>query len=424
MIPFPKSEFDARIAKVKRAMEKAGVDVLLSTDTANMNYLTGYDGWSFYTPQMVIVALDAAEPIWTGRLMDAKGTEFTTYLKPENVRGFPDIYVQTPERHAASYMAEILKEKGWANKRIGLEMDSFYFTPRAYEELRRSLPGATWVNADLLVNWVRIVKSPAEVRHMQEAGKIVERVMQTAYDEIVPGARECDVVAEVYRAMTRGTPKFGGDYSAFVPLVMSGRKSAAPHLTWTDEKIKNNSAVTLELSAARFHYHSVLCRTVYLGTPPADLVRLADVCNEAISETLIKVKPDMRCEEVHATWNAVISKAGYSKESRVGYSLGVNYPPDWGEHTASLRPGDKTVLVPNMTFHMVTGMWGKDFGYEVSESWRVTETGCETLAKFPKDLHVKGARGAKIASKAPKSKKTPKPRRAARKAAKKKARRR
>jgi hypothetical protein len=69
-------------------------------------------------------------------------------------------------------------------------------------------------------------------------------------------------------------------------------------------------------------------------------------------------------------------------------------------------------------------MWGKDFGYEVSESWRVTETGCETLAKFPKDLHVKGSRGAKSASKAPKSSKTPKPRKAARKAAKKKARRR
>lgn len=398
MIPFPKSEFQARIAKVKRAMEKSGVDVLLSTDTANINYLTGYDGWSFYTPQMVIVALDAQEPIWTGRLMDAKGTEFTTYLKPENVRGFPDIYVQTPERHAASYMANILKERGWGKKRIGLEMDSFYFTPRACEELRRSLPDATWVNADLLVNWVRIVKSPAEIKYMQQAGKIVERVMQTAYDAIMPGVRECDVVAEVYAAMTRGTKQYGGDYSAFVPLVMAGPKSAAPHLTWTDEKIKNNGGVTLELSAARYHYHSVLCRTVYLGTPPSDLVRLADVCNEAISTTLDKVKPGMRCEEVHATWNAVIAKAGYSKESRVGYSLGVNYPPDWGEHTASLRPGDKTVLAPNMTFHMVTGMWGKDYGYEVSESWRVTEKGCETLAKFPKDLYVKGGRKSSAAT--------------------------
>lgn len=222
--------------------------------------------------------------------------------------------------------------------------------------------------------------------------------------------------------MMQGTKAFGGDYSAFPPLVMSGKKSAAPHLTWTDEKLKNNSVTCLELSAVRFHYHSVLCRTVYLGNPPKDLMKLADVCNEALTSTLEKVKPGMRCEEVHALWNAVISKHGYSKESRVGYSLGVNYPPDWGEHTASLRPGDKTVLQPNMTFHMVTGMWMKDFGYEVSESWRVTENGVDTLAKFPKDLYVKNGRSkaksvAKTAAKA-----KPKPRRAAakKKTAKKK----
>jgi Xaa-Pro dipeptidase len=389
MIPFPKEEFDSRVGKVKAAMEKAGIDVLLAADTANMNYLTGYDGWSFYTPQMVIVALDAREPIWTGRLMDAKGCQFTTYLKPENVRGFPDIYVQTPERHAASYMADIIKEKGWDKKRIGLEMDAFYFTPRAYEELKRCLPDAKWVNADLLVNWVRIVKSEREIEYMKQAGKIVEAVTQTAYDEIVPGARECDVVAKIYEAMIRGTKDFGGDYSAFVPLVMPDPKSAAPHLTWTDEPIQSNRGICLELSAARFHYHSVLCRTVHLGKPKPELLKLADVCNDAISATVDAIKPGMRCEEVHATWNAIISKAGYSKESRVGYSLGVNYPPDWGEHTASLRPGDKTVLQPNMTFHMVTGMWMDDWGYEVSESWRVTERGAETLANFPRDLYVK-----------------------------------
>ena len=61
------------------------------------------------------------------------------------------------------------------------------------------------------------------------------------------------------------------------------------------------------------------------------------------------------------------------KGSRIGYSMGLNYPPDWGEHTASLRPGDKTVLAPNMTFHMILGMWMDNYGFEGSESFRVTE---------------------------------------------------
>ena len=82
------------------------------------------------------------------------------------------------------------------------------------------------------------------------------------------------------------------------------------------------------------------------------------------------------------------AKAGLEKESRIGYAMGLNYPPDWGEHTASLRPGDNTILTTNMTFHMILGMWMDDYGFECSESFRVTENGCETLADFPRKLFL------------------------------------
>ena len=102
--------------------------------------------------------------------------------------------------------------------------------------------------------------------------------------------------------------------------------------------------------------------------------------------TLAAIKPGMRCEEVELVWREHIAKAGLEKESRIGYSMGLNYPPDWGEHTASLRPGDQTVLEPNMTFHMILGMWMENYGFECSESFRVTEKGCETFANFPRKL--------------------------------------
>ncbi len=70
--------------------------------------------------------------------------------------------------------------------------------------------------------------------------------------------------------------------------------------------------------------------------------------------------------------------------------MGLNYPPDWGgEHTASLRPGDKTVLKPNMTFHMIPGIWLDDCGVDISESFRVTEEGYEAFTGFPRKLLVK-----------------------------------
>ena len=52
---FSQEEFNSRIAQVKQSMNKRGVDILLTTDPSNMNYLTGYDGWSFYVPQGVII---------------------------------------------------------------------------------------------------------------------------------------------------------------------------------------------------------------------------------------------------------------------------------------------------------------------------------------------------------------------------------
>ena len=44
-------------------MNKRALDIIIITDPSNMNYTTGYDGWSFYVPQGVIIALDQEEPI-------------------------------------------------------------------------------------------------------------------------------------------------------------------------------------------------------------------------------------------------------------------------------------------------------------------------------------------------------------------------
>jgi hypothetical protein len=62
------------------------------------------------------------------------------------------------------------------------------------------LPNARFKDAELLVNWVRIVKSPQEIRYLQEAGQIVERMLARALETIAPGVRECDVIGALYQA--------------------------------------------------------------------------------------------------------------------------------------------------------------------------------------------------------------------------------
>ncbi len=391
MALFETSEYRTRIQKTKERMAQEGMDVLLVADPANMNYLTGYDGWSFYTPQLVIVSTDADEPVWVGRGMDANGAKHTTFLAPENIIGYPDHYVQSPVRHPLNFVADVLRERGLADKTIGVEMDAYYFTAKSFAELTRSLPNGRFSDASLLINWIRLVKSPQEIEYMKQAGKIMEKVMQVAIDTVAPGVRECDAVAAIYNAQIRGTDEFGGDYTAIVPMMPTGEKTSTPHLTWTDQPYQNETAVNLELAACRNRYHSPLARTMYLGqNPPQKLQDTAQVVVEGLHAALDAAKPGTVCEEVEAVWRQTIAKLGLVKESRIGYAMGLNYPPDWGEHTASLRPGDKTVLQPNMTFHMILGMWMDDWGFECSESFRITDTGSETFADFPRKLFIKG----------------------------------
>jgi ectoine hydrolase len=382
------AEYQARLGRTRDRMRVRGIDTLVVTDPANMHYLTGYDGWSFYTPQGVVVPYEG-EPLLFTRAMDTGGARLTTWLEEPQILGFPEDYVQQPDRHPMQWVASELRGRKLVGGVLALEMDSYYFSPRAYEALRGSLPGSRIVDAAELVNWVRAVKSPAELEMMRGAAAIMERVMQVGIDAVEPGVRQSDAAAAIAAAQLRGTEELGGDYPAIVPMLPTGVGTSTPHLTWSDEPFRRGEATILELAACCRRYHCPLARTVYLGDPPRKLLETAHVVEEGLDAALGAVRPGATCEAVEAAWRQVIARHGLEKSSRIGYSVGLGYPPDWGEHTMSLRPGDRTVLEPNMTFHMILGMWMGDWGYELSETFRVTDGAAECLCSFPRQLTVK-----------------------------------
>lgn len=386
---FEVAEHKERIRKVKEKMNALGIEVLLVTDPANMNYLTGYDGWSFYVHQLVIVFVDQEQPIWVGRGQDANGARVTTWLDSEHIRAYTDDYVHSVIKHPMDFVADILKEKRYDKKNIGAEMDAYYFTAKSLESLRNDLPNATFIDANLLVSWVKIVKSNQEIEYMKKAARIVENVMKVGIESVQVGVRECDVAAKVYHAQITGTEDFGGDYPAIVPLMPSGERTSTPHLTWTDNRYKNGDLVILELAGCYKRYHAPLARTLILGEPQPKVKDLASVVLEGMNAALDFIKPGVTCEDIEGVWQKTIEKSGFIKDSRIGYSMGLNYPPDWGEHTASIRQGDKTVLQPNMTFHLIPGIWQDDYGVEISEPFRVTDKGCELFVNFPRQLFIK-----------------------------------
>ena len=98
---------------------------------------------------------------------------------------------------------------------------------------------------------------------------------------------------------------------------------------------------------------------------------------------------DNTADDVAQAFWKILDKYGIEKTSRTGYSIGIGYPPDWGEHTLNISKGDMTVLQPNVTFHMIAVMQFGNWGVEASEAIRVTEKGSELFCNFSKELHIK-----------------------------------
>lgn len=339
---FELSEYKSRLEKARGAMEKAGIDLLVVTDLANMAWLAGYDGNAFYVPQCVAVSKDK-DPLWFGRGMDANGCRRTTYLAEDRIRSYEDHYVQSDALHPMTVLGQIIDEEGHGSSTIGVEKDNYYFSALSFEVLSAARPNAIFKNADRLINWQRIVKSEREIEYMRGAGKIIEAMYQRISEVLRPGAKQSDVVAELTLAGTRGVGEYWGDYPAAVPNIGAGADAAAPHLTWTDRPIRPEESIFFELAGVHKRYHCPLGQ---------------------------------------------LARYGLVKTGRSRYSIGLGYPPAWGENTASFRNGDKTELRPGKTFLFMTGLWYGDWGIEITESILITQGQVEFLSNVPRKLFV------------------------------------
>ncbi|MBJ6372079.1 M24 family metallopeptidase [Sedimentitalea arenosa] len=388
-LPFDMAEYGSRLFRTRAAMVDRGLDALFVTDPSNQAWLTGYDGWSFYVHQGVIV-LPHADPIWWGRNQDTQGALRTVWMAPDRVAGYADGFVQSPDRHPMQDLAGLLGDLGLSIAHIGVEMDNYYFSAKAMDTLRESVPQVRWVDATGLVNWRRAVKSEAEIGFMRKAARISEKIVDGLVERVEPGVPKNEIVAEIYRDAVRGVDGAWGDYPAIVPLLPSGSDAAAPHLTWDGRPFATGEATFFEISGCFRRYHAPFCRTLFLGEPPEFLRRAEAALIEGLEAGLDAARPGNRACDIANALAVPLERAGIERGARCGYPIGLSYPPDWGERTISLRSEDETVLKPGMTFHFMPGLWMHDWGLEITESILIRESGpAETFCDRPRQLFVK-----------------------------------
>lgn len=386
---FSHEEYSTRIGKTRAAMQARGVNVLIVSDPSNMHWLTGYDGWSFYVHQAVVLGMEG-EPVWWGRAMDGLGAKLTAFMQHDNIVGYDDTYVQNPEKHPMETLAALLSERGWAVGNIGVELDNYYYSAAAHASLVGALSTVGFKDMTGLVNWQRGIKSETEISYMRRAAKIVEAMHAKIIEIAEPGMRKNDLVAEIYRTAVRGADGHWGDYPAIVPMAPSGMDATAPHLTWDDKPLRAGESTFFELAGVHRRYHATQSRTLFFGAPPQKYLDAEKAVLEAVEVGLEQAKPGNFAEDIANAFNAKLNQLGFEKDSRCGYAIGLSYPPDWGERTVSFRRGDRTELKPGMTFHFMPALWLDDGGVEITEPILVTETGVECLCATPRKLFVKG----------------------------------
>lgn len=383
MAAFETSEYRKRVRGVSEAMQAKGIDTLVVLSEAHICYLTGYEGFSDYVPQVVIVRAGDQDSILMLREMDIHCAYPTVYLDPGKVEWYPESYIGTPAHSPWEVIgARVLDiaRKGT----IGIESGAKGFSHRDYEEFMAALKNHPVVDATSVVPSVTIKKSPAEIGYMRQAAKIVDRAVRAGADKIAVGVRECDVAATIMGCLTEGTTECGGGPP--VPVTMPVTPwSQAPHLKWTDRRYEKGRQTNFEVGAFVHRYCCPLSRTVHLGPPPDRLRYVHEAVAEGFRAAFEAVRPGATCGDLHRAFAKVFRPTGIRKESRIGYSLGI----DWSDLCFSLQDDDTTVLDVDYTFHLIFGIWEREDSYILSEAIRVGPKGAESFTALPRELIVR-----------------------------------
>jgi Xaa-Pro dipeptidase len=380
-LAFSPEEFVRRYDVIQAAMEREGLDALLIRGPENITYFSGYETPGYYKYHCVVVPKDG-EPVFAVRDFEWINTpEFAWSTRIAKVFDWD---------HPPSVTVNVLQQLGLGEgKRIGVEKQGFFYTVDEHETLTRDLPGNDYVDATPILWDARMVKSAEEVAMMKRSAGLVDLAMQAGYDATRPGASADEISGIVNKTLFEN----GGEYMGLPPFVLAGGRSCLPHQTGGANRLADDDLMYFEISASKCRYTAALMRTIFVGNPKDEWVGAAEACIGAVVAAMETIKPGATPHDADTAARAVTQKAGFGEyhRNRLGYSIGVSYPPDWGEgEIISLRQEEHRELKPGMTFHMPPlCLKYREYGIGFSESIVVTETGCERFSNMPREVVIK-----------------------------------
>ena len=375
LLPFDQAEYDRRLLMTRMAMALAGLDALFVSDPANMQWLTGYDAWTFNHHQGVIILQDA-DPMWWGRQQDTQAAMHTVWMPEGCVISYESDLVNSMDCHPIEDLARHISGLGVQN--LGIEMDSQHFSAKGFSVLLQVLPDVGFADATGMVNLQRAIKSAPEIAFMRNAAAISDKVMDGVIKHADVGMAKNELVALAYRDAIQGIDDARGDYPAIPPMLSSGSNTNASLLTWSDQKLVAGEEMTFSFSGCYRRYHAPLCRTIFLGEVPDEIRRAEAVLIKSLDAGIIAATSGRKVSDVA---RALAGPLGHGPDRGVGYGglIGVAYPPSVEDDVISVNADSEAVLEPNMTFHVSPSLNVLGATIKIGQSIRITDDGAAEI---------------------------------------------
>jgi Xaa-Pro dipeptidase len=379
---FTRDEFARRMDRLKESMAARGLDGMLLFQQESMYWLTGYDTFGFCFFQCLYVAADGRMALLT-RSADLRQAQHTSIIA--DIRIWTDAAGAQP----AKQLKSMLESLGARGKRLGIETRSYglvHFNGKAVEE---ALDGfCALVEATDLVDLLRLIKSPAELKYVRKAGALGDLALKAGIKATRPGADEGAILAAQQAAIFAG----GGDYPANEFIIGSGRDALLCRYKAGRRKLSKRDQLTLEFAGVYRHYHAAFMRTLIIGKPGDMHRRMAAACEEALSAVEQELRPGQTAGDVFAA-HARVMDSHRMREHRLnacGYSLGAKFTPSWMDNPM-FYAGNAVVLGPGMVFfaHMILMNSDAGAAYCLGRTYILTNGKPQPVSRYPLDMIVR-----------------------------------
>lgn len=251
---------------------------------------------------------------------------------------------------------------------------------RQHERLRGLVPeGVELLPAGGIVEELRAVKDEGELTAIRAAAGLADAVLEGLRERGVAGRTERELARDLEREM-----RDRGSEPSFPSIAAAGAHGALPHASPRDEPIPPGTLLIVDLGCAVDGYCSDCTRTFATGDLDTRAREVYEVVSDAQLRALDAVRAGADCAAVDGVARDAIAAAGHG--DAFGHGLGhgvgmeVHEAPRLGQTAkGSLAAGNVVTVEPGV---YLSG----EFGVRIEDLVTVTETGCEILSGFPKEL--------------------------------------